>query len=229
MAHILEHSVLCGSRKYPVKEPFVDLLKGSLQTFLNAMTYPDKTCYPVASQNLKDFYNLVDIYLDAVFFPRISREIFEQEGWHLDLPEAGTSLTIKGVVYNEMKGVYSSPDSRLAELSQQSLFPQTTYGLDSGGHPSVIPSLTYEKFLDFHRTHYHPSNAWIFFYGDDDPATRLELLREYLDQFEALETASAVAVQEPLSTPVEICQPFEAMGEDESGMLTSVLDRKSVV
>ena len=110
VAHILEHSVLCGSRKYPVKEPFVDLLKGSLQTFLNAMTYPDKTCYPVASQNLKDFYNLVDIYLDAVFFPRISREIFEQEGWHLDLPEAGTSLTIKGVVYNEMKEVYSSPD-----------------------------------------------------------------------------------------------------------------------
>ena len=152
--------------------------------------------------------------------PRISREIFEQEGWHLDLPEAGTSLTIKGVVYNEMKGVYSSPDSRLAELSQQSLFPQTTYGLDSGGYPSVIPSLTYEKFLDFHRTHYHPSNAWIFFYGDDDPATRLELLREYLDQFEALETASAVAVQEPLSTPVEICQPFEAMGYS---------DRKSVV
>lgn len=220
VAHILEHSVLCGSRKYPVKEPFVDLLKGSLQTFLNAMTYPDKTCYPVASQNLKDFYNLVDVYLDAVFFPHISREIFEQEGWHLDLSEAGTPLTIKGVVYNEMKGVYSSPDSRLAELSQQSLFPQNTYGLDSGGHPSVIPSLTYEKFLDFHRTHYHPSNAWIFFYGDDDPATRLELLREYLDQFESLETASAVAVQEPLSTPVQICQPFEAMGEDESGMLT---------
>ena len=129
VAHILEHSVLCGSRKYPVKEPFVDLLKGSLQTFLNAMTYPDKTCYPVASQNLKDFYNLVDVYLDAVFFPRITPEIFEQEGWHLDLPEAGGELAIKGVVYNEMKGVYSSPDSQLSELSQQSLFPDTTYGL----------------------------------------------------------------------------------------------------
>jgi presequence protease len=169
VAHILEHSVLCGSRKYPVKEPFVDLLKGSLQTFLNAMTYPDKTCYPVASQNLKDFYNLVDVYLDAVFFPRITPEIFEQEGWHLDLPAAGSELAIKGVVYNEMKGVYSSPDSQLSEHSQQSLFPDTTYGLDSGGNPRAITDLTYEQFLDFHRTYYHPSNAWIFFYGDDDP------------------------------------------------------------
>lgn len=220
VAHILEHSVLCGSRKYPVKEPFVDLLKGSLQTFLNAMTYPDKTCYPVASQNLKDFYNLVDVYLDAVFFPRITREIFEQEGWHLDLPVKEGPLTIKGVVYNEMKGVYSSPDSRLAELSQQSLFPQTTYGQDSGGDPQVIPNLTYEKFLEFHRTHYHPSNAWIFFYGDDDPTVRLELLREYLDQFESLDPASDIAKQESLAAMTEVHQSFEAMGEGESGMLT---------
>ena len=129
VAHILEHSVLCGSRKYPVKEPFVDLLKGSLQTFLNAMTYPDKTCYPVASQNLKDFYNLVDVYLDAVFFPRITPEIFEQEGWHLDLPAEGGELAIKGVVYNEMKGVYSSPDSQLSEHSQQSLLKRKSGGL----------------------------------------------------------------------------------------------------
>lgn len=183
VAHILEHSVLCGSRKYPVKEPFVELLKGSLQTFLNAMTFPDKTCYPVATQNLKDFYNLMDVYLDAVFFPRITREIFEQEGWHLDLEALDQTPTIKGVVYNEMKGVYSSPESMLSELSQQSLFPDTTYGLDSGGNPAVIPSLTYEQFVDFHRTQYHPSNAWIFFYGDDDPVIRLEHVRMYLDQF----------------------------------------------
>jgi Zn-dependent M16 (insulinase) family peptidase len=221
VAHILEHSVLCGSRKYPVKEPFVDLLKGSLQTFLNAMTYPDKTCYPVASQNLKDFHNLVDVYLDAVFFPRITPEIFEQEGWHLDLPASGGELAIKGVVYNEMKGVYSSPDSQLSEHSQQSLFPDTTYGLDSGGNPAAITDLTYEKFLHFHRTLYHPSNAWIFFYGDDDPESRFELLREYLDQFDALDVKSAVALQAPFDAPREVRLGFEAMGEEEAlGMLT---------
>ncbi len=221
VAHILEHSVLCGSRKYPVKEPFVDLLKGSLQTFLNAMTYPDKTCYPVASQNLKDFRNLVDVYLDAVFFPRITREIFEQEGWHLDLPALGGELAIKGVVYNEMKGVYSSPDSQLAEQSQQSLFPDTTYGLDSGGNPGVIVDLTYERFLDFHRTYYHPSNAWIFFYGDDDPEARLETLAEYLDRFEGLDVDSGIALQQPFAAPREVRQGFEAMGEEEPlGMLT---------
>jgi Zn-dependent M16 (insulinase) family peptidase len=222
VAHILEHSVLCGSRKYPVKEPFVDLLKGSLQTFLNAMTYPDKTCYPVASQNLKDFYNLTDVYLDAVFFPRITPEIFEQEGWHLDLPAADAELAVKGVVYNEMKGVYSSPDSQLAEQSQQSLFPDTTYGLDSGGHPRAITDLTYEQFAQFHRTYYHPSNAWIFFYGDDDPEARLELLREYLDRFEALEVDSSVGLQPAFDGPREVRQGFEAMGEEDEalGMLT---------
>ena len=222
VAHILEHSVLCGSRKYPVKEPFVDLLKGSLQTFLNAMTYPDKTCYPVASQNLKDFYNLVDVYLDAVFFPRITPEIFEQEGWHLDLPAADGELAVKGVVYNEMKGVYSSPDSQLAEQSQQSLFPDTTYGLDSGGSPRAITDLTYERFAEFHRTYYHPSNAWIFFYGDDDPQARLDLLREYLDRFSALDAPSAVGRQEPFEGPREVRLGFEAMGEDDEplGMLT---------
>jgi len=222
VAHILEHSVLCGSRKYPVKEPFVELLKGSLQTFLNAMTYPDKTCYPVASQNLKDFYNLVDVYLDAVFFPRISREIFEQEGWHLDLEKSDAPLAIKGVVYNEMKGVYSSPDSLLSEHSQQSLFPDITYGLDSGGNPSCIPDLSYEQFLDFHRTFYHPSNAWIFFYGDDDPERRLQLVSEYLDQFERIAVDSRIAMQLPLDAPQEIHRTFEATGEEEEalGMLT---------
>lgn len=219
VAHILEHSVLCGSRKYPVKEPFVELLKGSLQTFLNAMTYPDKTCYPVASQNTKDFYNLMDVYLDAVFFPRISPEIFEQEGWHLDLDAPGAEVSVKGVVYNEMKGVYSSPDSMLAELSQQSLFPDMTYGLDSGGSPGVIPQLSYAAFLDFHRTYYHPSNAWIFVYGDDDPTARLERLAEYLDQFEALEVASTIGRQERFSSPREIRRTFEG-GEEALGMLT---------
>src|SRR5688500_16287815 len=143
VAHILEHSVLCGSRKYPVKEPFVELLKGSLHTFLNAMTYPDKTVYPVASQNLQDFYNLVDVYLDAVLFPKTSEDTFRQEGWHFELDSAMDDLRYKGVVFNEMKGAYSSPDSRLNELSQQSLFPDTTYGVDSGGNPARIPDLTY--------------------------------------------------------------------------------------
>ncbi|HEJ83020.1 MAG TPA: peptidase M16, partial [Desulfobacteraceae bacterium] len=158
VAHILEHSVLCGSRKYPVKEPFVELLKGSLQTFLNAFTYPDKTCYPVASQNLQDFYNLMDVYLDAVFYPRITRAMFEQEGWHLELEDITRPLSYKGVVFNEMKGAYSSPDSLLSEYSLQSLFPDTAYGLDSGGDPKQIPNLTYEQFRDFHRKFYHPSN-----------------------------------------------------------------------
>ncbi len=187
IAHILEHSVLCGSRKYPLKDPFVQLLKGSLQTFLNAMTYPDKTVYPVASQNEQDFYNLVDVYLDAVFFPRITPDFFQQEGWHYELENADAPLTCKGVVYNEMKGVYSSPDSLLLERSQQALFPDITYGLDSGGNPADIPSLTYDVFKNFHETFYHPSNARIFFYGNDDPARRLEILEEYLGGFQGLE------------------------------------------
>ena len=135
VAHILEHSVLCGSDKYPVKEPFVELLKGSLQTFLNALTFPDKTCYPVASANVQDFYNLVDVYLDAVFHPRLTENTLKQEGWHYELEAPDRDMTFKGVVFNEMKGAYSSPDSLLYEHSQQSLFPETTYGLDSGGDP----------------------------------------------------------------------------------------------
>ena len=186
VAHILEHSVLCGSEKYPVKEPFAELLKGSLQTFLNAFTFPDKTCYPVASANLQDFYNLADVYLDAVFFPRISEDTFRQEGWHFE-PASGadgaSELICKGVVFNEMKGVYSSPDSVLMERSQQALFPDTTYGLDSGGDPDVIPNLTYEAFRNFHATHYHPSNARFFFWGDDPVEQRFALLEPYLNRF----------------------------------------------
>jgi hypothetical protein len=222
VAHILEHSVLCGSRKYPVKEPFVELLKGSLQTFLNAMTFPDKTCYPVASQNEADFHNLIDVYLDAVFFPRITRSIFEQEGWHLELDDPEDPLSFKGVVYNEMKGAYSSPDSLLAEFSQHSLFPESPYGLDSGGDPAVIPDLTYEQFLEFHRRYYHPSNAWIWFSGDDDVETRFAILREYLDRFDSLQIDSSVPLQPGLPGPVEVKKSYAVTAgtEDPKAMVT---------
>ncbi len=216
VAHILEHSVLCGSRKYPVKEPFVELVKGSLQTFLNAFTYPDKTCYPVASQNVQDFYNLIDVYLDAVFYPRLTPFVFQQEGWHYEIDDPGAPLAIKGVVYNEMKGVYSSPDSRLSELSQQSLFPDTTYGLDSGGDPGIIPSLTFEKFKSFHERHYHPSNSRIYFYGNDHPDRRLEIIQEYLKDFSRTKPESAVPLQPPRTVPGRIVRSF-GVGPDEAG------------
>ena len=215
VAHILEHSVLCGSRKYPVKEPFVELVKGSLKTFLNAFTYPDRTCYPVASQNVQDFYNLVDVYLDAVFYPRLTPFVLQQEGWHYELGDPEGPLTIKGVVYNEMKGVYSSPDSMLSELSQQSLFPDTIYGLDSGGDPKVIPSLTFEQFKSFHERFYHPSNARIYFYGNDDPDRRLDIIQEYLEDFSRIETKSGVALQVAKTAPARIVRSF-ATGEDEA-------------
>lgn len=227
IAHILEHAVLCGSKKYPVKEPFVELLKGSLKTFLNAFTYPDKTCYPVASQNLQDFYNLIDVYLDAVFHPRIDPFIFQQEGWHLELDHADGPLAFKGVVYNEMKGSYSSPDSVLSEKTQQSLFPDITYGLDSGGDPKVIPSLTFEQFRTFHEKYYHPSNARIFFYGNDDPENRLRLLEEVLKDFHRSEIDSSVRLQPRFDTPRREHHFFASGGStnedqnDESkGMIT---------
>lgn len=204
--HILEHSVLCGSRRYPVKEPFVELLKGSLQTFLNAFTYPDKTCYPVASANLADFYNLVGVYLDAVFYPRIPEEIFGQEGWHFENQDG--QLVYKGVVYNEMKGVYSSPDSLLGEMTQRALFPATTYGVNSGGEPSDIPNLTYRQFKDFHTRYYHPSNARFFFYGDDDPERRLDILQDYLKDFTALEVDSEVGLQPRFCQPKRVEFPY---------------------
>ena len=174
--HILEHSVLGGSEKFPVKEPFVELLKGSLATFVNAMTFPDKTCYPVASQNLQDFYNLIDVYMDAVLHPLISEQTLMQEGWHYEINEPGDPLTYKGVVFNEMKGVYSSPDSLVGRYVKQSLFPRHTYGVDSGGDPRNIPDLTHENFKGFWETYYHPSNSFIFFYGNDDPEKRLQLM-----------------------------------------------------
>src|SRR5437868_16748 len=216
VAHILEHSVLCGSRKYPIKEPFVELMKGSLNTFLNAMTYPDKTVYPVASQNVQDFYNLVDVYLDAVFFPKISEDTFRQEGWHYELDSVAADLRYKGVVFNEMKGAYSSPDSRLNELSQQSLYPDTTYGVDSGGNPASIPDLTYAYFRDFHARLYHPSNARAFFYGDDDPKKRLEILDAYFSAFEPARPNSSVALQRKFAAPKEVRATYAA-SERERG------------
>ncbi|KAL6514257.1 Homeobox protein PKNOX1 [Orobanche hederae] len=214
--HILEHSVLCGSRKYPLKEPFVELLKGSLHTYLNAFTYPDRTCYPVASTNTKDFYNLVDVYLDAVFFPKCVEDIktFQQEGWHYELNDPSEDITYKGVVFNEMKGVYSQPDNILGRASQQALCPDNTYGVDSGGDPQVIPKLTFEEFKEFHRKYYHPSNARIWFYGDDDPSERLHILSEYLDNFEANSAPgeSRVNYQKLFSKPVRIIEKYPAAG-----------------
>uniref|UniRef100_A0A7S2CTU1 Peptidase M16C associated domain-containing protein n=1 Tax=Haptolina brevifila TaxID=156173 RepID=A0A7S2CTU1_9EUKA len=204
--HILEHSVLCGSDKYRSKEPFVELLKGSLQTFLNAFTYPDRTCYPVASQNTKDFYNLVNVYLDAVLHPRAKRDptVLAQEGWHYELEDPEAPLTYKGVVFNEMKGVYSSPDSLMYRASQQLTFPDNTYSVDSGGDPNAITSLTFEQFKSFHDAYYHPANSRIFFYGDDDPAVRLELLDSYLSDFDASDatpSSSEVATQKLIRSP----------------------------
>ncbi|MFP3911040.1 MAG: insulinase family protein [Desulfobacteraceae bacterium] len=221
VAHILEHSVLCGSRKYPVKEPFVELLKGSLQTFLNAFTFPDKTCYPVASQNLQDFYNLMDVYLDAVFYPRITREIFQQEGWHYELDKPDAPLSYKGVVFNEMKGAYSSPDNLLSEYSLQSLFPDTAYGHDSGGDPKEIPNLTYEEFRAFHQRYYHPSNARIFFYGDDDPDERLRRVNDYLKDFDPIQIDSRIELQPGFKEPRRITRPFVVSEDGEQkGMVT---------
>lgn len=202
VAHILEHSVLCGSRKYPLKEPFVELIKGSMNTFLNAFTFPDKTCYPVASQNMQDFYNLIDVYLDAVFYPRLTRHTFEQEGWRYELKHLDDDLTMRGIVFNEMKGAYSSPDGMLSDYAQHSLFPDTPYGVDSGGDPKVIPDLTHAQLTHFHETYYHPSNARIYFYGDDDPVKRLHLIEEYLKDFQPIAVPSAVALQQPFEAPV---------------------------
>jgi hypothetical protein len=202
VAHILEHSVLCGSKKYPVKEPFVELMKGSLNTFLNAFTYPDKTVYPVASTNKKDFYNLVEVYMDAVFNPLISEDTFRQEGWHYEVdPETG-DLSYKGVVFNEMKGAYSDPDDFHDDLCRRSLFPDSPYGLDSGGDPRVIPQLSYAEFKAFHETYYHPSNAFIYFYGDDELEERLAFLERWLAGYSRLEVKSLPAVQPAFKAPV---------------------------
>ncbi|MCC7451830.1 MAG: insulinase family protein [Anaerolineae bacterium] len=216
IAHIMEHSVLCGSQKYPVKEPFVVLLKSSLKTFLNALTFPDKTAYPVASQNLRDFYNLIDVYLDAVFHPLITPYTLKQEGWHYELDNVDAPLSIKGVVYNEMKGAYSSPDRVLYKSVQSSLFPDTTYGVDSGGDPNVIPELTFEEFKRFHETYYHPSNALFFFYGDDDPAERLRIIEDCIRDYEPLPAQPPIPLQPPFNQPKRLVYGYDA-GQDSDG------------
>ncbi|MFR1255332.1 MAG: insulinase family protein [Eubacterium sp.] len=186
VAHIVEHTVLCGSKEFPVKDPFIELAKGSLNTFLNAMTYPDKTVYPVASCNDKDFQNLMHVYLDAVFYPNIYKEekIFKQEGWHYELESEEAPLKYNGVVFNEMKGVYSDPDSILYRNIQNALFPDTPYGVESGGDPVEIPELTYEDYLDFHSKYYHPSNSYIYLYGDMDMEEKLNWLEENTELFD---------------------------------------------
>jgi len=217
--HILEHTVLCGSKKYKAKDPFIELAKGSLNTFLNAMTFPDKTVYPVASTNKKDFANLSDVYMDAVFNPAIyeNEKIFRQEGWHYELESEDGELTYNGVVYNEMKGAFSSPDDVLDRLIYDSLYPDTAYGVESGGDPKVIPDLTYEEFLDFHRKYYHPVNSYIYIYGDSDMAERLKWLdRDYLSHYERIDLDSTLKIQKPFKKRVELEREYSLSdGEDE--------------
>lgn len=209
--HIIEHTVLCGSKQYPVKDPFVELVKGSLNTFLNAMTYPEKTIYPVASCNKKDFQNLMSVYMDAVFHPNIyqQEEIFKQEGWHYELEEEQAPITINGVVYNEMKGAFSSPDDVIQREILNSLFPDTAYGNESGGDPEHIPDLTYESYLDFHRKYYHPCNSYIYLYGDMDIAEKLQWMDQaYLSKYDQIELDSAIQVQKSFAKPVEIYRKY---------------------
>ena len=217
LPHILEHSVLCGSDKYPVKDPFVELCKGSLNTFLNAMTYPDKTVYPIASCNDQDFKNLMDVYMDAVFHPNIYKheEIFRQEGWRYELENKDDAITINGVVYNEMKGAFSTPDDIMSREIFNTLFPDTAYGVESGGDPDVIPELTYEKFLEFHSKYYHPSNSYIYLYGNMDVEERLEYLdKEYLSKYDEIEIDSSIAMQEAFKEPVKLTKKFSVTADE---------------
>ena len=240
-AHIVEHTVLCGSEHFPVKDPFIELAKGSLNTFLNAMTYPDKTVYPVASCNDKDFQNLMHVYLDAVFYPNIYKEekIFKQEAWHYEMEDADDELTINGVVYNEMRGAFSSPDDVLEREILNTLFPDTSYSFESGGDPEVIPELTYEKFLDFHRRYYHPSNSYIYLYGNMDMAEKLEFIdREYLSRFDRQDVESEVKIQPAFAETKEIVKNYPiSEGETEehntylsvSKVVGDVLDKERYI
>lgn len=217
VAHILEHSVLCGSKNFPVKDPFIELAKGSLNTFLNAMTFPDKTLYPIASCNDKDFRNLMHVYLDAVFHPNIHKEekIFKQEGWHYELHEPDGELKLNGVVYNEMKGAYSSPDDVFERELMNSLYPDTTYGYESGGHPEVIPELSYEDFTEFHKKYYHPSNSYIYLYGNMDMAAQLDFIdREYLSAYEERKVDSEVESQPAFEKVNRVVKKYP-IGEEE--------------
>ena len=226
VAHILEHSVLCGSNDFPLKDPFVELVKGSLNTFLNAMTYPDKTCYPVASCNDQDFQNLMHVYLDAVFYPNIYKreEIFRQEGWNYHLEQPEGPLKYNGVVYNEMKGAFSSPDEVLEREIMNHLFPDTTYGCESGGDPKNIPDLTYENFLNFHRTYYHPSNSYIYLYGNMDMEEKLKFLDEhYLSNFDYLDVDSVIQEQKAFEKCQDVVLEYpvaENEGEEDNTYLS---------
>lgn len=224
LPHILEHSVLCGSREFPAKDPFVELVKGSLNTFLNAMTYPDKTVYPIASCNDQDYHNLMHVYLDAVFHPNIYKrdEILKQEGWHYEIADRDDELKFNGVVYNEMKGVFSSPDDVLARKIQEALLKDTPYAYESGGDPDAIPELTREKFLDFHSKYYHPSNSYIYLYGNVDFAKELEFIdEEYLSHYEKKVVDSEVALQKPFLTPETLKDTYSVSEEEEEGVYLS--------
>jgi Zn-dependent M16 (insulinase) family peptidase len=214
VAHILEHSVLNGSQKYLVKAPFVELLKGSLATFVNASTYPDKTLYPVASQNLQDFYNLIDVYVDAVLHPLLGQQTLMQEGWHYEINDPNDPLIFKGVVFNEMKGAYSSPDRVLSNHIGESLFPKHVYGVSSGGDPRHIPDLTYEDFKAFWEAYYHPSNSFIYFYGNDDPERRLRIMEEYLKPYKKKKVRAVVPLAKAFKRPKKV-QAFYDAGADQ--------------
>ncbi len=238
VAHIIEHTVLCGSKQFPVKDPFVELVKGSLNTFLNAMTYPDKTVYPVASCNDADFQNLMNVYLDAVFYPNIYKtdKIFRQEGWHYEMEDENSDLTINGVVYNEMKGAFSSADDVLSREIQNSLYPDITYGIESGGDPKVIPELTYDEYLDFHRSYYHPSNSYIYLYGNMDMAEKLNYIdKNYLSDFDHIDVDSEIGLQKAFSEPKRVVKSFPVLPDEDTSKNTylsyncsvgSTLDKK---
>lgn len=214
--HILEHSLLCGSEKYPVSKPFVEMLKSSLQTFMNAFTFPDKTMYPVCSRNEKDFLNLMDVYLDAVFHPLCvtRKEIFLQEGWHYELDDPEGELTCNGVVYNEMKGMYASPDTLIDSLLNRMLFPDNCYRFQSGGDPEHITELSYEEYVANYRKFYHPSNACVILDGDMDIAAVLTKIGKVFHEFEAQEMDCEINLQEPVH--LEECHcPYEVGGNEE--------------
>ena len=222
--HILEHSVLCGSRKFGVKDPFNELAKGSMHTYLNALTYGDKTMYPVASRNEKDLMNMMDVYLDAVFYPRIAKEkaIFLQEGWHYEWNNDG-ELAVSGVVYNEMKGALSDPEAILQNCIARSLFKTSIYGFESGGDPEYIPDLSYEEFIAFHQKYYHPSNSFLYIYGDMDIEMYLEFIHnEYLSAFEKTNVQADIMLEAALEKPVTALDyyPVENIKKDDKGYLS---------
>ncbi len=238
LTHILEHSVLCGSTKYQVKDPFIELVKSSLNTFLNAITYPDKTIYPCASQNLQDFKNLTDVYLDAVFNPLIyqNKEIFYQEGWHYELNKKTDDIKYNGVVYNEMKGAFSDPEQVLLSNIMKSLYPNTAYRFESGGDPKEIVKLSYERFVDFHKKYYHPSNAYIYFYGNCDMEERLNYLDTYLTKYEYSDFNTKIAYQEPFEKPLYLAKNYSVNGienlKDKSFLSYNVVcnnDQKAII